>query len=156
MANKTVKKASGNKIDFSDSINAIKKTAKTVNTQVKEVADEVMEDLKENGTQLKEMTIDPVMEAYGKAYDKVTETVNMDNLAKAAKNANNYALNTTEEIIDAAMTNGEKWQNVAAKAVKGSLKLASKQQEIIFDTLETVKGQLSQSAVRLRKLFSHN
>lgn len=156
MANKTVKKEAKSEFDFSNSVNAIKNTVSTVNKQIQEVANDVRGDIKENGTQLKEKTIDPVIEVLDKTYDKITDTVNMETISKAAKDANNYALNTAEEIVEVAIENGEKWQTVATKAVKGSLKLASKQQDIIFDTLETVKGQLSKSSSRFRKLFSNN
>lgn len=145
-----------NKFDFSDSIKAIRNTAKTVNTQVKEVAEEVMEDLLDNGEQLRDMTVAPIKGFYGKAFNKVTETVNLENITKTTKTINNYTLKTAEELVDGVIENGEKWQGVATKAVKGSLKLAAKQQEIVFNTLETVKGQLSESAIRLRKLFSNN
>lgn len=154
MANKTVKKETS-KFDFSDSINAIKNTAKTVNAQVKEVAGEVAEDLKENGAQLREMAVTPVKEAYNKAYNRVTDTVNVENITKAAKDANAYTLKTAEELVDGVLVSSEKWHGIVEKAVKGSLKLASKQQDTMFDTLETVKGQFSKSANRFKKLVSN-
>ena len=153
---KATAEKTANKFDFSDSFNAIKETAKTVNAQLTQTTGEVIEDLKENGEQLVELTVTPVKEAYEKAYSRVTETVNYDTISKATKDVNDYALKTAEELVDGVVTNTEKWQGVATKAVKGSLKLAAKQQEMMFDTLETVKGQLSQSAIRLRKLFSNN
>lgn len=156
---KSTKKATQttvNKFDFSDSVKAIKDTAKTVNTQVKEVAEEVVEDLRENGAQLRTMAITPVKEAYNKAYNVVTETVTLEKLTKATKEVNAYTLKTAEEIVDGALVNGEKWQGIATKAVKGGLKLAAKQQDIVFSTLETAKGQLSETVVRFRKLFSNN
>lgn len=155
MANKAAKKATS-KFDFSDSINAIKTTASTVNTQVKQLAGEVAGDLKENGEQLREYAVTPVKDVYQKAYGKVTEVMNREKLAKAAKNANDYALKTADEVVEGVMENTEKWQGVATKAVKGGLKLAAKQQTIVFDTLDTVKGQLIQGASRLKKLFSNN
>lgn len=153
--NKKTIETKANKFDFSDSIQAIKDTAKTVNAQVKEVREEVVEDLKENGAQLREITVTPVKEAYNKAYNKVTETVNVENLTKVTKQVNAYTLKTAEEVVDGVLANGEKWQGIATKAVKGSLKLAAKQQEIVFNTLETAKDQLTQSAIRFRKLFSN-
>ena len=155
MANKKVKQTN-NKFDFSDSINAIKETANTVNGQVKQLAGEVVGDLKENGEQLREIVVAPVKKVYNKAYTRVTETVNTDNLVKATKSVNDYTLKTAAEVVDGAIVTSEKWQGVAAKAVKGSLKLAAKQQTIVFDTLDTVKDQLTQSASRLKKLFSNN
>ena len=160
MANKknikeTAEKAN-NKFDFSDSIQAIKETAKSVNAQVTQATGEVLEDLRENGEQLVEMTVNPMKEVYEKAYNRVTEVINVEKISEAGKNANVYALKTAEEVVDGVLTNTEKWQGVATKAVKGGLKLAAKQQEMVFDTLEVVKGQLGDSVVRLRKLFSNN
>lgn len=155
MANKKVKQTN-NKFDFSDSINSIKETANTVNGQVKQLAGEVVGDLKENGEQLRDIAVAPVKKVYNKAYTRVTETVNTDNLVKATKSVNDYTLKTATEVVDGAIVTSEKWQGVAAKAVKGSLKLAAKQQTIVFDTLDTVKDQLTQSASRLKKLFSNN
>ena len=145
-----------NKFDFSDSIKAIKGTAKTVNTRVKDTAEEVVEDIRENGGQLKEVAVAVVKKAYNQAYDKMAETVTLENISKATKNVNAYTLKTAENVVDGAIENGEKLQLIADKAVKGSLKLAAKQQDIVFDTLETVKDQLTQSAVRFKKLFSNN
>lgn len=155
MANKKVKQTN-NKFDFSDSISAIKETANTVNGQVKQLAGEVVGDLKENGEQLRDIAVAPVKKVYNKAYTRVTETVNTDNLVKATKSVNDYTLKTATEVVDGAIVTSEKWQGVATKAVKGSLKLAAKQQTIMFDTLDTVKDQLTQSASRLKKLFSNN
>jgi len=59
-------------------------------------------------------------------------------------------------LVDAALENGKDWQIVAAKAVKGGLKLADKQQDIMFDTLESLKGQAIKSAGRFKELFSKN
>lgn len=155
IAKKTTKKAN-TKFDFSDSVKAIKNTAKTVNTQVKDIADEVSEDIRENGEQLREVAVATVKKVYNKAYDTVTENVTMEKITKTTKNVNAYTLKTAEELVDGAIVNGEKWQGVATKAVKGSLKLAAKQQDIMFDTLETVKDQLAQSAKRFKKIFSNN
>ena len=144
------------KFDFTDSVKAIKDTAKTVNTQVKEVAEEVAEDLRENREHLKDIAVNPLKKVYDKVSQNVAETVTMENLTKTTKSVNSYALKTAEEVVDGVFENGEKWHNIASKAVKGSLKLAAKQQTIMFDTLETVKGQLSQSVSRFKKLFSDN
>ena len=155
MANKKVN-PKNEKFDFSDSVKAIRETADTVNSQVRQLTSEIVEDLKENGEQLRDRATAPVKKVYEKAYSRVTETVNRENIAKAAKGANDYALKTATEVVDGAIENSEKWQGVATKAVKGGLKLAAKQQEIVFNTLETVKGQLSESASRFKKLFSNN
>ena len=156
---KIVKKATkkvNNKIDFSDSMKAITGTAKTLNTKVKDAAEDVVEDLRENGGQLRTIAVATLKEAYNKAYDTVAETVTLENIAKATKNVNAYTLKTVDNVVDGAIENGEKIQDIATKAVKGSLKLAAKQQDIVFDTLEIVKDQLTGSAIRFRKLFSKN
>ena len=156
---KTVKKATkkvNNKLDFSDSVKAIKGTAKTLNTQVKDAAEDVVEDLRENGGQLRTIAVANLKKAYNKAYDTVAETVTLENIAQATKNVNAYTLKTAENVVDGAIENGGKFQDIANKAVKGSLKLAAKQQDIVFDTLETVKDQLTGSVIRFRKLFSKN
>jgi len=153
MATKKSAKKANNKFDFSDSVKAIKQSAKTVNNKVKDVTEEVTEDIMENGTQLKEMAVATVKEAYNKAYETVSETVTVDNITKATKNINDYTLKTAEEIVEGVIENGQKLQGITNKAVKGGLKLAAKQQDIIFDTLETVKGQFNDSAARFKKLF---
>ena len=144
------------KLDFSDSINAIKDSAKTINTQVREVATEVVENIKDNTEPLKEMTITPMKEAYNKAYNTVTETISIENLSKTTQEINDYTLKTAESLVEGALENGEKWQGIASKAVKGGLKLAEKQQDMMFETLEAVKNQFTQSTSRFRKLFSKN
>ena len=48
----------------------------------------------------------------------------------------------------------KKWQKVAEKAVKTSLKLADKQQDLVFSTLEAVKSQLIGTATRFKKLVA--
>jgi hypothetical protein len=75
---------------------------------------------------------------------------------KAAKNANTFALQTAEELVDGAVVNGEKWQTLTEKAVKSGLKLAAKQQDIVFTTLEAVKVQMGGTAKRFKKLFANN
>ena len=147
------KKQNNSTFDFSDSPTAIKKTAKSINTQVQSTVSEIADDLKENGALLADKAMEPVR----KAYDKVSDRINWEYLdvAKVTKKANTYALETAEEIVDGVAENGAKWQGVAEKAIKGGLKLAAKQQEMAFDTLETVKGQVVKSSKRLQQLLSN-
>lgn len=167
MATKNVAKKSSKKVnakfDFSDSIKAIKGTAKTVNNQVTGAAEEVIEDILENGVQLREVAVNRAKNTYSKAYKAVTEvtetvaeTVSVENLTEVTKKVNKYTLKTAEELVDGAINNGEKWQGVAQKAVKGGLKLAAKQQDIVFDTLENLKGQFAHTAKRFKKLVNNN
>ena len=70
------------------------------------------------------------------------------------KNANSVALQSTEELINESLTIAEQWQKVSTKAITSGFKLASNQQDIIFDGLDTFKGQLVQGKKRITKLFA--
>ncbi len=214
MTTKAVKETAA-KIDFTDSVNKIKETAKSVNKEIKETATEVMEDVKENtkevrtaaaklaknvnaqikatatdvmadakenaeelratttklakkvSTEFKENAADMIADAKEntkefratatklakEAMESINVTERLAGLKQAVKNTNNYALETADEIIENVTVNGEKWQQVTEKAVKSGLKLAAKNQEIMFNTLEAVKVQLGGSANRFKKLI---
>jgi len=81
------------------------------------------------------------------SYDKIKETT---------QDVNEFILETSEDIVDGAIKRGNEWQGVANKAVKGGLKLAANQQNIVFDTLETLKGQFIDGRKRFKVLFSKN
>ena len=151
LATKTVKEAS-KKINATKSINTIKATAEKVNAEIKETATEILENVK---TSSKEMQANTVKMAH-EAINNVNITDRMETVKKAVKNANEFTLETAETLVDAAFTNGEKWQNVAAKAVKSGLKIAEKQQDLMFSTLEAVKGQFGTSTNRLKNIFKSN
>ncbi|QOD62033.1 hypothetical protein H9I45_06200 [Polaribacter haliotis] len=87
---------------------------------------------------------------------KVTEKLNnaIVNAKSSAKKANDYALNTTEEVVLETITIAENWQKVTDKALKGGVKLMANQQNLIFDTLETVKAQLIDGKKKLSKVFA--
>ncbi len=138
--------------DLMDSYYKIKSTAKNVNRQVMETAAEVANEIMENSEQIQEMATKRVK----KTANVVAEVVTLKNIKKASKSVNDYTLKTAEELVGGALENGAKWQAITNKAIKGSLKLADKQQDIVFDTLETVKGQLISNAGRFVKLFSKN
>jgi len=72
-----------------------------------------------------------------------------DQIKNTIKTANNFVLETTEEILDEAIAKGAAWQNISAKAIEGGLKLAKNQQDVIFTALETIKS----SFVKGRKRF---
>jgi len=73
---------------------------------------------------------------------------------KAIKNTNDFALTTTEEFVTESLNIAEQWQNVAKKAINGGFKLSSGQQDLMFEALETVKGQITYSKKRAKKLFA--
>lgn len=87
---------------------------------------------------------------------KVTEKLNnaIETAKSSVKKANDYALNTTEEVVLETITIAEKWQKVTDKALKGGVKLMENQQNLIFDTLETVKTQLIDGKKKLKKVFA--
>ncbi len=145
---KTTKKAN-RKADLSGSYDKIKTTAKNVNRQITETATYVAEDLSKNSVRMQEQAAKQMVDTLS----EMSATLTVDNFKRAAKSVNDYSLKTADDMVDGALVNGEKWQAVAHKAVKGSLKLAAKQQDIVFDTLETIKGQLINNAGRFRKMF---
>lgn len=69
---------------------------------------------------------------------------------------NNFALEATEDLVNETIARTEQWQGIATKAIEGSIKLASKQQDIVFDTLESLKGQFTHSKKRFSALVSKN
>ena len=150
IANKTAKEVS-EKVHVAENVSKIKETAKKVNSQIVETANVLMEDVKTNSKKMQANANKMAIEAI----ENVNITERVATIKKVAKTANEFTLETAEKLVDGAITNGEKWQNVANKAVKSGLKLAERQQEIVFTTLETVKGQLINSATRLRNMFNN-
>jgi len=140
------------KVQLRDSLNRIVKTTKKVNSQVLDTASEVIEDVMENG----KMWGAAAVETVKNRIEDIDVKANVKTLKVTAKNANDLALTTADDLVDGALKTSKKWQGVAEKAVKGGLHLAERQQDIVFDTLETVKGQFLNSASRIRTLFSKN
>ncbi len=140
------------KVQLKDSFKKIVKTTKKVNSQVLDTASEVIEDVVENG----KMWGAAAVETVKNRMEDIDVKANVKNLKSTAKNANEFALSTADDLVEGALKNSKKWQGVAEKAVKGGLHLAERQQDIVFDTLETVKGQFLQSASRIKTLFSKN
>lgn len=137
------------KMHVAENISKIKETAKKVNSQIMETATELLEDAKGNAKELQANANKMAIEAI----ENVNITERVATLKKTAKNVNEFALETAEELVDGFAVNGEKWQGIANKALKNGLKLAERQQDIVFSTLETVKGQLVNSANRLKNIF---
>ena len=91
-----------------------------------------------------------------KITDRFDVNKGLETIKDTTKNINDFALETSSEVLDATFSTAALWQNVAEKAIKGGFKLARKQQDITFDALESVKGQFVSSRKRLTKLFSNN
>ncbi len=86
--------------------------------------------------------------------DRVNDSVKA--AKKVAKNANTNVYKTTEDVVDFSIKRGTEWQGVTEKAIKGGLHLAAKQQDILFDTLFSVKSQIKHGRRRMTALFSKN
>ena len=147
------------KLDFTDSIQQVSKTAKTVNKEMRQVITEVASDIMENGIVIGKASSQGVKTLA----TKVNKAVTVKNIQKTSKNLkqagidiNEFTISTAEDLVDGALATGQKWQSVTDKAVKGGLMLAAKQQTMVFDTLDTVKGQFASNFKRAKKLFSKN
>ena len=126
--------------------------ANSVNTQIKTTATDLMTDVSEKANSFKVSTTKLAKEAI----DNIKLNDRVSNVKEAVKKSNQLAMSKTEELIDSLEANGQKWQNVADKAIQSGLKLAEKQQDMIFTTLEAVKSQIGNSANRFKKLFVNN
>jgi len=80
----------------------------------------------------------------------------MNKIKETTKDVNDFVLETSEDLVEGALKTSTEWTSVTEKAVKGGLKLAETQQELVFETLETLKGQLMESRNRFKVLFSKN
>ena len=78
----------------------------------------------------------------------------VDTTKNSVKKVNEFALTTTDEVFTETFTIAEQWQKVAVKAIKEGFKLASTQQDIVFDGLDTFKAQLTQGKKRFTKIFA--
>ena len=89
---------------------------------------------------------------------KVNFTEKVNNVVETAKtsvkNANDYALNTTEDLVTETITIASQWQNVTSKALKGSVKLLENQQNLVFDALETYKNHFVKGKKRFTQIFA--
>jgi type IV secretory pathway VirD2 relaxase len=93
-----------------------------------------------------------------KKIKKVNFTKKVNNVVETAKTsvktANDYALNTTEELVTETITIASQWQNVTSKALKGSIKLLENQQNLVFDALETYKNHFVKGKKRFTQIFA--
>ena len=87
---------------------------------------------------------------------KISAKVNtaLDTAKKSLNKANDYALNTTEDVVTETITIASQWQKVTEKALKGGVQLLENQQNLIFDTLETYKAHFVNGSKKFRKVFA--
>jgi hypothetical protein len=149
IATKSVKEIANN-FDIKVEIAKIKTSASELNekaiNRVKELNSQVLakaEDLKSTTAKLA---------------NEMVENIRINERLATAKdmvvNSNKYALEATENAIDNVEKNATEWQKLSEKAVNKGFKLASKQQELVFDTLEEVKTQVKTTRNNFKKLFS--
>lgn len=83
---------------------------------------------------------------------KVTDA--FDTAKTSVIKANDFALETTEEIVTETINIASDWQKVADKALKGGIHLLNNQQNLVFDTLETYKDHFVKGSKRFSKVFA--
>jgi len=85
-------------------------------------------------------------------------TIKLDTVIKTTKkaiiNANNFALENTEEVVLGTINVAKQWQDVTTKALNGGFKLMETQQNIVFDTLESFKSQFIKGKKKFSKIFA--
>lgn len=67
---------------------------------------------------------------------------------------NDLALAKTEEAVTTSLEVTAQWQTVADKAIKGGLKLAANQQDLVFDILNEIKDHALEGKKKFRKLVA--
>jgi hypothetical protein len=65
---------------------------------------------------------------------------------------NKFVFDTAEEVVDMGIKRTTEWQGVAEKAIQGGLKVSAKQQDLVFDVLESAKTQIINGKKRMTKL----
>ncbi|MEM1217580.1 MAG: hypothetical protein AAGH79_01650 [Bacteroidota bacterium] len=137
-------------IDFSNSVEKIKTTAKTVNTEVVDTAIEVLEDLRTNGEKIRVAATARVNEAI----ENMTVENGVKFVSETAKSINNYSLETAEEVIDATVKGTKEWQALMAKSMKEGVDLYAKGQDITLTALEGLKKRYSKRNFRIKQLLN--
>ena len=70
------------------------------------------------------------------------KSFSLKDVRNTIKSVNKFLLDTTEEVLDETIDRAEDWQKVGQKAITGGIKVAAKQQDLIFDALEAAKKQI--------------
>ncbi|MET1258143.1 hypothetical protein ABV409_02320 [Flagellimonas sp. DF-77] len=71
-----------------------------------------------------------------------------------AVKTNDKALERTEAAVTTSLEVTAQWQKVADKALKGGLKLAANQQDLVFDILNEIKDHALAGKEKFRKLVA--
>ncbi len=145
----TKKKAAPATTEINEQIENVKNSVSEINEQITDRASQAVKDLYSSGEELIENARKTVKETVAKinfedGYNAVKEI---------ASKATKYTAQTADEIVEGAISTTEQWQGITSKAIKGGLKLASKQQDLVFEALEDVKGQIVEGTKRTKALF---
>ena len=76
------------------------------------------------------------------------------NVKRTVKKINKQAIQFSDKMVDETIVTGAHWQAIFEKAIKKSGVLLDKQQDIVFDALEEMKGQFEKGNYRFRKLVN--
>lgn len=150
MATKKANKEVTTTIDFSNSIEKIKGTAKTVNTEVVDTTIEVLEDLRTNGEKIRTVATTKVKEAI----ENLTINNSVKFVKNTAKNIHTYNIETAEEVIDLAVSGGKEWQAFLAKSLKNGVHFFGQQQDITLTALEGLKKQYDLGKFKFGNIFN--
>lgn len=82
-----------------------------------------------------------------------TLTETRDKVKKNIQKIHDNLVGTTEEILEGTIKTGEKWQKLMADTIKNSEPLREKQIDMVFDTAESIKGQVEHTATRTKNLL---
>ena len=69
-------------------------------------------------------------------------TFSLKGFRDTVKSINKFVLDTTEDVLEETLERAEDWQLVGQKAIHGGIKIAAKQQDLMFDALEAAKKQM--------------
>jgi len=84
------------------------------------------------------------------------KTAKRNSVKTRIQDLNSTLIETSEDIIDGAVVTGEKYQKLLAKSIKKSEPIIEKQVDLVFDTVETLKGQFDHGTGRFKKLIGWN
>lgn len=77
-----------------------------------------------------------------------------DQLKSVISTINQETLQVSDNLVDASIKSGAKWQKIMAKALTNGTVLFGKQQDLLVDTLAEVKGHYISGGKRVKKLLN--
>jgi len=77
-----------------------------------------------------------------------------DQLKSGVSNINQEAIQLADKLVDRSVKNAARWQKLMAKGMLTGVSLFGKQQELVFNVLEELKGQYKYGHKRTMKLLN--